>query len=199
MPQNTACPGVPGVTGPTCPGVPWVTDQKMPFAQEALDGPRKLNFGRDQILNRLWELANLPSEATRGSITGQVKAIAMIAAIEGLIPDRRLSATGTKPAAPPIQADIYEAEWLRKQKQPPVGEETADPAAAAEAQPTAPPEPDPAPNPVPNQRNLLGSLLPKGFNWVPLATNSGFAGVLDTTSSPRQPFSLKRNPFGRRR
>src|SRR6201990_2006287 len=54
--------------------------------QEA-DGLRKLNFGRDQILNRLWELATLSPEATRGSIVGQMKAIAMIAAIEGLIPD----------------------------------------------------------------------------------------------------------------
>lgn len=199
MPQNTACPA--------CPGVPWsvpwvtgpITDQKMPLAQEALDGPRKLNFGRDQILNRLWELANLPSEATRGSITGQVKAIAMIAAIEGLIPDRRLSATGTKPAAPPIQADIYEAEWLRKQKQPPLGEGTGDPVAVAEAQTPEPPKPDPAPNPVPNQPSPADSLLPKGFNWVPLATNSGFDAVLDTTSSLRQPFSIQKGRFGRRR
>jgi hypothetical protein len=40
-------------------------------------------------LDRLWEIANLSSEMTRGSITGQVKAIQMIVAIEGMIPDRR--------------------------------------------------------------------------------------------------------------
>ena len=33
--------------------------------QEA-DGLRKLNLGRDQILGRLWELANLSHEVTRG-------------------------------------------------------------------------------------------------------------------------------------
>ena len=70
--------------------------------QEA-DGLRKLSLGRDQILTRLWELANLSSEATRGSITGQVKALSMIVAIEGLIPSgtmnaRRLSLTQNQPA-----------------------------------------------------------------------------------------------------
>jgi hypothetical protein len=48
--------------------------------QEA-DGLRKLNVGRDQILARLWELAKLSHEVTRGSIAGQVKALAMIVAI----------------------------------------------------------------------------------------------------------------------
>src|SRR5271163_3342779 len=33
--------------------------------QEA-EGLRQLNLGRDQVLTRLWELANLSSEATRG-------------------------------------------------------------------------------------------------------------------------------------
>jgi hypothetical protein len=47
-----------------------------------------LNLSRDQILTRLWELANLSPEATRGIIAGQVKALAMIVAIEGLIPGR---------------------------------------------------------------------------------------------------------------
>ena len=69
--------------------------------QEA-QGLRKLNFGRDQILNRLWELATLSHEATRGSIAGQMKALALIAAIEGLIPDRRVSPSAAQPAAPRI-------------------------------------------------------------------------------------------------
>ncbi len=53
--------------------------------QEA-EGLRKLNLGRDQILARLWELANLSHEVTRGIIAGQIKALSMIVAIEGLIP-----------------------------------------------------------------------------------------------------------------
>src|ERR1700684_4370525 len=82
--------------------------------QEA-DGLRKLNLGRDQVLARLWELATLSHEATRGIIAGQIKALAMIAAIEGLIPDRRLSPSAAQPAAPPVKAEIYAAEWLRTQ------------------------------------------------------------------------------------
>ena len=54
----------------------------------AVEGVRKLNIGRDQVLDRLWELATLSHEATRGSIAGQMRAIAMIVAIEGLIPVR---------------------------------------------------------------------------------------------------------------
>jgi hypothetical protein len=49
----------------------------------------RLNLGREQVLARLWEIANLSPEMTRGSITGQVKALSMIVAMEGLIPDRR--------------------------------------------------------------------------------------------------------------
>jgi hypothetical protein len=141
--------------------------------QEA-DGLRKLNLGRDQILDRLWELANLSSEATRGSITGQMKALTMIVAIEGLIPSgttngRRSSPSGAQPAAPQV------------------------------------PEPEPAPNlnfdrnRDHHQPTLPDPLIPQGLSRVPLATNNGFDAVLDTTSSPRQPFSIKKNPFARRR
>jgi hypothetical protein len=66
--------------------------------QEA-EGLRQLNLGRDQILNRLWELATLSHEVTRGAITGQIKALSMIIAIEGLIPDRRVSQSAAHPAA----------------------------------------------------------------------------------------------------
>jgi hypothetical protein len=72
--------------------------------QEA-DGLRRLNLGRDQILARLWELATLSHEATRGIIAGQIKALTMIVAIEGLIPDRRFSPPATQPAAPPVEAE----------------------------------------------------------------------------------------------
>src|ERR1700739_853745 len=47
--------------------------------QEA-EGLRKKNPGRDQILARLWELANLSPEATRGSMAGQIRALSMIVA-----------------------------------------------------------------------------------------------------------------------
>ena len=122
--------------------------------QEA-EGLRKLNLGRDQILARLWELANLSHEVTRGIIAGQIKALAMIIAIEGLIPsrtmnDRRLSPSQTQPAAPLVKAQIYTSEWRRQQQHQAAGEEPGDAVAAAEAQPAAPqvPEPKPVPNPA---------------------------------------------------
>ncbi len=179
--------------------------------QEA-EGLRQLNLGRDQILARLWELANLSPEATRGSMAGQIKALSMIVAIEGLIPSgtmngRRLSPSGTQPAAPPINAQIYRAEWLRQQQHQPAGEEPGDAVAAAEAQRAAPqgPEPEPPPhrnfdrNFGPSQPSLPGPLIPQALNRVPAATDSGIDAFLDTTSSSRQPFSVRKSPFARRR
>ncbi len=57
---------------------------KEKLVDQEADGLRRLNIGRDQILDRLWELAKLSHEATRGSIAGPIKALAMILAIEGL-------------------------------------------------------------------------------------------------------------------
>jgi hypothetical protein len=82
-----------------------LVDQEADPSRRAVEGLRKLNIGRDQILARLWELANLSHEVTRGIIAGQIKALSMIVAIEGLIPDR-LSPSGTQPAAPPVKAQI---------------------------------------------------------------------------------------------
>ena len=48
----------------------------------------RLNLGREQVLARLWEIANLSPEMTRGSITGRVKALSMIVAMENFIPNR---------------------------------------------------------------------------------------------------------------
>ncbi len=188
--------------------------------QEA-EGLRQLNLGRDQILARLWELANLSPEATRGIIAGQVKALSMIVAIEGLIPsgtmnDRRLSPSGTQPAAPPVKPQMYSSQW-RQQPQA-AGEEPGDSVAATEAQPAAPQGPDPEPPPPlhrnpernlnrnfernfdPNQPSLANPFInPQPLNRVPAATDLVFDAVLDTASSPRLPFSPKKGPFARLR
>jgi hypothetical protein len=191
---------------------------KEKLVDQEADGLRKLNLGRDQILTRLWELATLSHEVTRGSIAGQIKALSMIVAIEGLIPDRRLSPSATQSTAPTVEADIYASEWLRKQQHQAAGEEPGDAVAAAEAEPAAPqaPDPEPAPNPAAkpandaapplpglnfdrNQTSLPDPLIPQRLNRVPQATGSGFDAGLDPTSSLRQPFSIKRGPFRRRR
>jgi hypothetical protein len=182
--------------------------------QEA-EGLRKLNLGRDQILARLWELATLSHEATRGDIAGQIKALSMILAIEGLIPDRRLS-SATRPAAAPVEADTYSAECLRKQHQQAAGEE---PSAAAEAQPDVPqvprpdPAPDPAAEPAPKTVNDLSSsnlgrnqtsplnpfIKPPALNRVPAATGMIYDAVLDRANPIRLSWAQNGRFSGKRR
>jgi hypothetical protein len=182
--------------------------------QEA-EGLRKLNLSRDQILTRLWELATLSHEVTRGTIAGQIKALAMIVAIEGLIPDRRLSPSGTQPAAPPVEPDIYASKWRRKQQHQPAGEDQGDSDAAAEAHPAAAhvPEPEPTPEPPPKPANDMSSLNldrkepslanpfinPGSPNWVPAATDLVFDAVLDKAISLRLPHFPNKRFSGRRR
>jgi hypothetical protein len=187
--------------------------------QEA-DGLRKLNIGRDQILDRLWELATLSHEATRGTIAGQIKALSMIVAIEGLIPDRRHSPPATQPVAPPVKADISTAEWLRKQQHQSGVEDPGDPVAAtAQAQPAAPqvPEPKPATNPAPkpapkqandksfpqldrNQPSPVNPFInPPKLNRVPGATDLIFDAVLDNPNALRLSFPPDKRFSGPRR
>jgi hypothetical protein len=83
------------------------------LVQQEAEGLRRFNLSRDRVLTRLWEIARLSPEMTRGSITGQVKAISMIVAIEGLIPNRRAASAQQNSAPPPVTAQIYTAEWLR--------------------------------------------------------------------------------------
>jgi hypothetical protein len=198
-----------------------LVDQEADLSRRAVEGLRKLNLGRDQILARLWELANLSHEVTRGIIAGQIKALSMIVAIEGLIPsgtmnDRRLSSSaGTQPAAPPVKAQIYNSEWRREQQHQPVGEQPTDPVADTKTPPAAPqvPEPEPTPEPAPkpandtltpnldrNQPSLANPFInPQSLNWVPAATDCVFDAVLDKASSLRLSFSPDKRFSGRRR
>src|ERR1700733_14617379 len=95
---------------------------KQQLAEQETEGLRRLNLGREQVLARLWEIANLSPEMTRGSITGQGKALSMIVAIEGLIPDRRAVPAQNKSAPLPVNAQIYAAAWRGEQQT-----ETIDP------------------------------------------------------------------------
>ncbi len=186
--------------------------------QEA-EGLRKLNLGRDQILARLWELANLSHEVTRGIIAGQIKALSMIVAIEGLIPDRRLSPSATQPAAPPVNADIYASKWRREQQHQPVGEEPGDTVAGTKTPPAGPqvPRPEPAPEPTPEPAPQLANdtsspnldrrppslanpfINPERLDRVPTATGFAFDAVPDKASSLRLSFSPDKRFSGRRR
>ena len=79
------------------------------LVQQEAEGLHRLNLDREQVLARLWEIANLSPEMTRGSITGQVKALSMIVAMQNFIPDRRAVSSEKKSAPAPIHPQIYAA------------------------------------------------------------------------------------------
>jgi hypothetical protein len=87
--------------------------EQQQLVRQQAEGVRPPTPSREQVLARLWELATLSPEETRGSISDQVQAFSMIAALEDLIPDRHACSVENKPAPPPSQ--IYTAAWLRKQ------------------------------------------------------------------------------------
>jgi hypothetical protein len=190
------------------------------LVEQEVEGLRKLNLGRDQILARLWELANLSHEVTRGIIAGQIKALTMIVAIEGLIPDRRLSPSATQPAVAPGKAQIDTSEWLRKQQHQPVGPQAADddpgdPVAGTKTPDAAPqvPHPEPAPEPAPKPANGTSFphfdrpqpsvfnpfINPVRLNRVPDATDYVLDAVLDKADSLRLSFSPDKPFSGPRR
>jgi hypothetical protein len=81
------------------------------LVQQEADGLRRLNLDREQVLDRLWQIANLSPEMTRGSITGQVKALSMIVAMLNFIPDRLAVSAENKSAPPPAPAQILTSAW----------------------------------------------------------------------------------------
>lgn len=183
------------------------------LVEQEAEGQRKLNIDRDQIrgriLDRLWELASLGPEATKGSLTGQVKALSLIATIEGHLPDRRHSPTPGQPAAPAIKPNMYVAEWLRKRQ-----EEAAEPAesvTAAEAEST-PPAPETPPNPT-NEATSVNEAPSineardpntqddpfKGVSWAPAAIGPNLDTYTTATSPQRRPFTPWKGRFGRGR
>jgi hypothetical protein len=88
--------------------------------QQESEEQRRLNLGRERVLARLWEIADLDPDMTRNSMSAQIKALTMIVAIEGLIPnshdDRRAGSAQNKSAPSPVQPPIDTAAWLREQQ-----------------------------------------------------------------------------------
>ena len=74
-------------------------EHESDLSRRAVEKLRRKEQRREQVLDRLWEIAALPAETTRGSITGQVKALSMIVAMESLIPDRRAGSSQKTPAS----------------------------------------------------------------------------------------------------
>ncbi len=92
------------------------------LVQQDTEELHRLKLSREQVLDRLWEIANLSPEMTRGSITGQVKALTMIVAMENFIPNRRavdrLAASSEKKSPPAPAPKIHTAAWLRRHQAP---------------------------------------------------------------------------------
>jgi hypothetical protein len=115
------------------------------LVQQETDGLRRLHLDHEKVLDRLWEIANLSPEMTRGSITGQVKALSMIIAMQNFIPDPRAVSSQKKSTPAPTQ--------------PQTNAEPA-PCSAAEA----------PPNPGPSQSTFANCVTPSKVPvpYVPL-------------------------------
>jgi len=176
---------------------------------------RRFNVSRDQILTRLWEIANLDPERTRNSMSAQVKALSMIVAIEGLIPDRISARSAVsarnQPAPPLVHPPFYVSEWARTQQNgesvdpqpPPAPEPEAPQEEVAAEPPSAPggpdgPLPGPTPGPTPDlsEPSFFASPLnpPQTTSSLPRVPMADYFAP-DT----RVPFSIDKNRFGRRR
>jgi hypothetical protein len=154
------------------------------LVQQEADGLHRLNLDRERVLARLWEIADLSPEMTRGSITGQVKAISMIIAMQNFIPDRRsvdrLAVSSDKKSAPaPIHRGNTAPNFV-------IPSEAEGPAVPLNPQPTPAPAGAP-PNPGPSQSTFANRFTPSGAPkpYVPLFSSVPDLGV---------PLPIK-NPF----
>jgi hypothetical protein len=90
------------------------------LVQQESEEVRRLKLGRERVLARLWEIADLDPDMTRNSMSAQIKALSMIVAIEGLIPDRntgrRTGSAQNKSAPSPVHPQVDTAAWLREQQ-----------------------------------------------------------------------------------
>jgi hypothetical protein len=147
------------------------------LAQQEAEELRRQSISREQVLGRLWEIANLSPEITRNSINGQIKALSMIVAIEGLIPNHA--------AKPFPKSNLFDSPQVPEQE-----------AHAASLQPDpVPHQEEPAishPPPAPSPSFSSNQLNPYDFAYLSETLSSG---VLDPTAA----FSIrKEKPYVQR-
>ena len=133
-----------------------LVQQEADLSRRAVEELHRLNLDREQVLARLWEIANLSPEMTRGSITGQVKALSMIVAMQNFIPDRRAVSAENKSAPRPLTRKSMQPLGLPAQ-QDTTNDPQPDPPAPQEqeAEPASPPPASPGvPRSVPGKPNL---------------------------------------------
>ena len=128
------------------------------LVQQESEEQRRLNLSRERVLARLWEIADLDPDTTRNSMSAQIKALTMIVAIEGLIPnrndDRRAASAQNKSAPPPVHPPIDTAAWLCEQQGKTTGPQPAPDCVRDEHEPGAP---DPPPGEAAGAPSHLGS------------------------------------------
>jgi hypothetical protein len=182
------------------------------LVQQEAEGLHRLNLDREKVLDRLWEIANLSPEMTRGSVSAQVKALAMIVAIEDLIPDRR-AVSSEKKSAPPPTGQIYAAACPPR---PAVGlgeqqgkTTVPQPSPDLVRDEYGPGVPDPPPGAGADAPSDLGPapdltldpsepIFVHPFSPSKTTPSSPHARVPDSAPDNRVPFSIKKNPFARR-
>ena len=135
------------------------------LVQQEAEGLHRRNLDREQVLNRLWEIANLSPEMTRGSVTGQVKALSMIVAMENFIPDRRAVSSEKKSRPGTRLPQIYASAWRREQQATTI---------------------DPQPSPAQHVQHAVEPACPRP-KFAP-----GSAGEAPPDSGPRQSTFAKR-------
>ncbi len=182
-------------------------DVRERLVQQETEELRRLNQSREQVLARLWEIANLDPEMTRNSASAQIKALAMIVAIEGLIPSgitngRRAGSSQNKSASPSAVPQIDAAAWLREQQGKTTGPQPSPdlvrdedgpgvphPPAAAAAD--APSDPGPTPGPDFDSSEFI---LAQPSSPAETAPSAPHARVPDPAADDRVPFSIEKKP-----
>jgi hypothetical protein len=160
-----------------------LVQQEADLSRRAVEGLHRLHLDREQVLNRLWEIANLSSEMTRGSVSGQVKALSMIIAMENLIPDRR--------ALNHLAIHSEKAKTNDPQQTPAAAQQKNSPAAPARPPASAVEAP---PNPGPNQ-----STIAKPFSLPEAPPLAPYIRGVTQVPDLRIAFAIKDNPFTRPR
>jgi hypothetical protein len=159
------------------------------------EGLRQASITREQVLARLWEIARMSPELTRNSVTGQIKALSMIVAIEGLIPDRR--ATEKKSAEPRPEVNIFQPDWLLEAKAKAAAAKAGFDLVPHQEEPPIPDPPSAASADTPPAPNAtLDSKDSNESNFAQLSETEA-APALDPTAplSTKKPYIERYGPF----
>ena len=139
---------------------------------------------------------------TRGSITGQVKALSMIVAMQNFIPDRRAISSEKKSApATNTQPQIYAAAWRAPQQATTIDPQPRPAPAQQEDSPApAPPEPCREPSPLPARRQrrlrtLAPASPPSPTALPPRKHRQALCPPVRFCSRPESAFLFKKEPL----